>query len=244
MEINGKVALVTGAAKRVGKEIALELAKSGAHVVITYRTSETEAAKTVSQIKRLGVKSAAYYADVSSSEDIENAVQKIYRQFRRVDILVNNAANFLKVPFTDLTEKDFDDSINTNLKGPYLFSIAVGKIMLKQKCGKIINIADWAGERPYKNYLPYCISKGGVITLTKALAKSLAPYVQVNAVSPGAILFPEGFGSKEKRKVIEGTPLKKIGSPKDIARAIKFLIEGSDFITGAILPVDGGRLIA
>ncbi len=244
MKIKGKVVLITGGVKRIGKEIALHLAKAGANIAITYRTSEKEADKTVSEIKRLGVKAAAFYADVSREPDVQLAVQEVLEMFKRIDVLVNNASNFLRIPFEFLTGKDFDDSINANLKGPYLFSIAVGKVMLKQRSGKIINLADWAGERPYKNYLPYCVSKGGVVTLTKALAKSLAPHVQVNAVSPGAILLPEGFSAKEKKKIIEETPLKKIGSPKDIAQAVQFLIEGSDFITGAVLPVDGGRLVA
>ena len=244
MKLKGKVVLITGAAKRVGKAVALHLARSGANIAITYRSSEKEANQAISQIKKFGVRAAAFYADTSSQSNVESVMQNTLRQFKHLDVLINNAANFLRVPFAELTEEDFNDSIDTNLKGPYLFSIAAGKVMLKQKSGKIINIADWAGERPYKNYLPYCVSKGGVITLTKALAKSLAPYVQVNAISPGPILLPDEFSAAERRKIIEETPLKRIGSPQDIAEAIRFLIEGSDFITGAVLPVDGGRLIA
>lgn len=244
MKLKGKVVLITGGAKRVGRQIALTLAASGAHVAITYRTSEQESRQTVSEIRKLGVRAAAYRAEASLEQDVQQVMRGILKDFKRIDILVNNAANFLKVPFEKLTGKDFDNAVNTNLKGPYLFSVAVGKMMLKQKSGKIVNIADWAGIRPYKEYLPYCVSKGGVITLTKALAKSLAPYVQVNAIMPGPVLFPEDFGEDEREKVIQATPLKRIGSPSDIAESVRFFIEGSDFITGAILAVDGGRLIA
>ncbi len=244
MKLKGKVVIVTGGARRVGREIALSLAKGGANIAITYRTSKKEAEKVAAKIKKMGVGALAIYADSSSAEDVDHAVDQVLKHFKRLDVLVNNAANFLRVPFDQLTEKDFDESINVNLKGPYLFSVAAGKVMLKRCSGKIINIADWAGIRPYPNYLPYCISKGGVITLTKALARSLAPHVQVNAVLPGPILLPENTSHSERKKIIAATPLKRLGTPQDLAAAIRFLIEGSDFITGAILPVDGGRLIA
>ncbi len=227
----------------MGKVIALTLAKRGANIAITYKTSKKEADATVSQIRKMGREAIAIYADLVSCVDAQNVIDEVLARFKRLDVLVNNAANFLKVPFEQLTEKDFDESIDINLKGPYLFSVAAGKVMLKRKTGKIINIADWAGIRPYKNYLPYCVSKGGVITLTKALAKSLAPHIQVNAILPGPVLLPEDFSQAARKKIIEETPLKRIGSPKDVAEAIQFLVE-SDFITGAILPVDGGRLIA
>lgn len=243
MNLKNKVILVTGGAKRVGNAIALTLAKAGAHIIITYRTSEKEAKKTVSKIQKIGRKGLAISADMTSESDAHFVISEVVQKFKRLDVLVNNAANFIKIPFEKLTGQDFDDSIDVNLKGPYLFSIAAGKVMQKQKSGKIINIADWAGIRPYKNYIPYCVSKGGVITLTKALAKSLAPHVQVNAILPGPVLLPENFDPAEKKKIIEATLLKRLGSPEDIAHSIQFLIE-ADFVTGAILPVDGGRLIA
>ena len=244
MKLKNKVALVTGGAKRVGREIALTLAEAGANIVITYRSSAQEANRTVSEIKKRGVRAQALQVEVSSGAEVDRAVRAVVDQFGRIDILINNAANFLRVPFDELSERDFEASINPNLKGSYLFSIAAGKIMSKQKSGKIINIADWAGLRPYKNYLPYCVSKGGLITLTQALAKSLAPHVQVNAILPGPVLLPDDMSARERKKIIDETPLKRLGSPKDIAAAVRFLIEGSDFITGALLPVDGGRLIA
>ncbi|PIQ85031.1 MAG: short-chain dehydrogenase [Candidatus Omnitrophica bacterium CG11_big_fil_rev_8_21_14_0_20_45_26] len=243
MKIKGKIALVTGGAKRIGNEIALGLASKGAHVVITYLHSKKEAQVTVKKLKRYGVKAHAIQADQSRAHDVNRVFREVMARFKRLDILVNSAANYLKTPFTELTENDFNRSVDTNLKGPYLYAITFGKEMLKRRSGKIIHIGDWGIFRPYNDYLPYFVSKGGVATLTKALAKALAPFVQVNAILPGPMMLPEGTSARERQAIIRETPLKRIGSPRDIAAAVEFLIEGSDFITGALLPVDGGRSI-
>lgn len=244
MKIQGKVALVTGGAIRVGKTIALALADQGAHIAISYNTSKKEALTTLREIESFGVKAKAICADVSKSKDVKRLIQKVLKEFGTIDILVNNAAIFYKTPFEEIREQDWDRHIDINLKGTFLCAHQAGLVMLKKKRGKIINIADWAGMRPYKNYIPYCVSKAGVICLTQALAKTLAPHIQVNAIAPGPILLPKNFSKQEKRRIIEGTPLRKIGSPEDIARTVLFLIEGSDFITGATYLVDGGRSIA
>lgn len=244
MRLKNRVVLVTGGAKRVGKEIALTLAGKEARVAITYRESSKEAKRTISQLRGKGVRAEAFCVDTSLEDDVQKTIDNVVKEFGRIDVLVNNAANFLRVPFEKLTGDDFDAAVNVNLRGPYLFSIGVGRLMLKRKSGKIVNIADWAGVRPYNDYLPYCVSKGGVITLTKALAKELAPHVQVNAIMPGPVLLPPDFSSTDRETIIKGTLLKRMGSPRDIAETVRFLVEGSDFITGAIIPVDGGRLIA
>ncbi len=243
MELRGKVALVTGGAIRVGKVIALTLAERGAHVAITYNRSAGEADKTAAEIRRKGVRAAAVQTDISRSADVERMVATLLSEFGQIDVLVNNAAVFFRTPFATLTEKDWDTTIDTNLKGTFLCARAVGAQMLTQGRGKIINTADWAGIRPYNDYLPYCVSKAGVIALTQALAKALAPDVQVNCVAPGPVLLPEDFSEEEREKVIRATPLKRIGSPQDIANTILFLVEGTDFVTGATYLVDGGRLI-
>jgi NAD(P)-dependent dehydrogenase (short-subunit alcohol dehydrogenase family) len=165
-------------------------------------------------------------------------------RFGHLDILVNNASNYYKTPFATLTEAQWDDLVGTNLKGTFLMSKRVGDEMLKAGSGKIINLADWAGFRPYNDYLPYCVAKAGVIAFTKALAKTLAPQIQVNAVAPGPVMLPEDFSESLRQAVVRATPLKRIGTPEDIAQTVVFLVEGSDFITGTIIPVDGGRLIA
>jgi NAD(P)-dependent dehydrogenase (short-subunit alcohol dehydrogenase family) len=244
MELKGRVALVTGAARRVGRTIALALARRGANVAITYQTSRTEANQLTKEITGRGTKALAVRVEVSRAGDVAAAVEQVVETFGRLDVLVNNAAIFPRTPWAELDETAWDRAIDVNLKGSFLFAKAAGDRMKAQKSGKIINIADWAGERPYRNYLPYCVSKAGVIALTKALALELAPEVQVNAVAPGPVLLPERMTEAQKAKVIAGTPLKRIGSPEDIASAVIFLLEGSDFITGAVLPVDGGRLIA
>jgi pteridine reductase len=244
VQAQGKVALVTGAARRVGKAIALTLAERGAHVIITYNTSEAEALATAREIEAHGVEGMALKGNITRSDDVDAIVRQVLAHFGRIDILVNNASNYYKTPFETLTEAQWDDLVGTNLKGTFLVSKRVGDEMLKTGTGKIINLADWAGFRPYKDYMPYCVAKAGVIALTTALAKTLAPHVQVNAVAPGPVLLPEDFSDDLRRAVVQATPLKRIGTPDDIARTVVFLVEGSDFITGAVIPVDGGRLIA
>jgi NAD(P)-dependent dehydrogenase (short-subunit alcohol dehydrogenase family) len=240
----GKIALVTGAARRVGKSIALALAERGAHVGITYNTSAAEAQETLQEIQAQGVQGMALKANITRSGDVNATVEQMIDRFGRIDILVNNASNYYKTPFDTLTEGQWDDLVETNLKGTFLMAKRVGDEMLKIGAGKMINLADWAGFRPYKDYIPYCVAKAGVIALTKALAKTLAPTIQVNAIAPGPVMLPEDFSDSQREAVARATPLKRIGTPVDIAQTVLFLVEGSDFITGAIIPVDGGRLIA
>lgn len=244
MELKGKTAFVTGGAKRIGRSISLRLARGGANVVVNYHTSSQEATSLLAEIAKLGAKGIALRGDVSVAKDVNGMVSAAVKEFGSIDILVNNAAIYTKTPFDRLTESDWDTTLDTNLKGPFLCAKAIGDLMLKGNGGKIINIADWAGIRPYVDYLPYCVSKAGVIALTKALAITLAPKVQVNAIAPGPIMLPEDLSDAERREVFANTPLKRIGSPEDIANTVAFLVEGSDFITGAVIPVDGGRLIA
>ncbi len=244
MQASGKIALVTGAARRVGKAIALALAQRGAHVAISYNRSADEARQAVQEIEARGVRSLAVRGDIRRSGEVNAMVAQVIEHFGRIDILVNNASNYYKTPFQDLTEEQWDDLVDTNLKGTFLVAKRVGDEMLKAGSGKIINLADWAGFRPYKDYIPYCVAKAGVIALTKALAKTLAPNIQVNAVAPGPVLLPEEFDDRVREAVVRATPLQRIGSPDDIAQTVVFLIEGSDFITGATIVVDGGRLIA
>ncbi|MEW6325425.1 MAG: SDR family oxidoreductase [Nitrospirota bacterium] len=243
MDIKDRVALVTGGAKRVGRSIALALARRGAHVAVTYLSSQHEAEAVTKEVIALGRNALAIKADSRSASEVTASVVQVVKTFGRLDVLVNNAAAFPMTPWAALTEQIWDDTLDANLKGPFLFAKSAGDQMKAQRSGKIINITDWAGERPYKDYLPYCVSKAGLIALTKALALELAPDVQVNAIAPGPVLLPENISAHEQKGVIAATPLRRLGSPEDVANAVVFLIEGSDFITGAILPVDGGRLI-
>lgn len=236
MKLKGKTALVTGGAKRVGREIALALARRGANVVVHYNTSAADARKVVTEIKALGVKAFAVKADQTNARQVRAAVQKA----GKIDVLAASAAVFKRTPFGTLTEADWDFHIDANLKGPFLFALEASRRM---RAGKIIFFADWAGIRPYRNYLPYVVSKAGIICLTKALAKELAPRIQVNAIAPGPVLLPEGLSQAERRTIVKATLVKRLGSPQDIVNSVLFLIEGSDFITGHTLVVDGGRLL-
>lgn len=239
MHLHNRVVLVTGGAKRVGRVIAEALAARGAHVVITYRTSAREAKEALTH---LGPHALAVKVDVSRRADVERLMSTVRKRFRRLDVLVNCAANFDRVSFARLTERDWDHAMDTNLKGPFLCSLYGSRLM--RGGGKIINVADWAGVRPYRDYLPYCVSKAGVIGLTKTLAKELAPKIQVVAIAPGPMLPPKGFTAADRARVARRVPLQRWGSPRDIANTVVFLIEGTDFMTGSTVFVDGGQLIA
>ena len=242
MEIKGKTALVTGGAKRVGREIALGFARKGVHVLIHYHTSETEARKTADDIKSLGVQCRLFKADLVKTAELVKMVSEVYRQVRSVDILVNSASLFYKTPFKTVQESDWDKLVDTNLKSPFILCKEIGNKMAEGSGGKIVNIADWSGFRPYKDYAPYCASKGGLITLTKSLARDLAPKVYANAIAPGPVLLPPDVTEGEKEAIIKNTALGRIGTPQDIANAVIFLAE-NDFINGTVLVVDGGRSI-
>jgi NAD(P)-dependent dehydrogenase (short-subunit alcohol dehydrogenase family) len=243
MEIEGKVALVTGAARRLGRSIALALAERGAELVIHYHTSGQEVPEVLALIKRGGGKPVAVRGDVSVAADVDRIVETALQAFGRVEILVNSAAIFYRTPFERLTEEDWDRFLGVNLKGPFLLSRKVGEIMLRQGRGKIVNLADIAWERVWAEYIPYVVSKAGLVALTKGLARALAPAVQVNAVAPGAVLLPEGSTREEREHAIRRIPLQRLGSPEDIARAVVYLVE-NDFITGEVLTVDGGQRLA
>lgn len=244
MELAGRFALVTGAAKRVGRVVALELARRGAHVVVHYHTSAAQAADTVRELEGLGVRAFALHAELGRSDDVRRLAREAEARTGGIALLVNCASNYLPAKFDALTEEIWDASLDVNLKAPFLLSWELGRAMRGRGEGCIVNVADWAAERPYRDYLPYCVSKAGVIALTKSLAKELAPAVRVNAVAPGPVLPPDDFGPDELAAIRRATPLGRIGAPEDVARAIRFLAEEATFSTGSILHVDGGRLIA
>lgn len=243
MKLKGKTVLVTGAGRRVGRSIALALAERGARVAVHYNRSKKEAQTVVKEIEKGGGSAHSVQGDLAKPRDCERIVQETVKFFGRLDVLVNNAAVFFKTPLLEVTERGWDATLDSNLKGSFFCAQAAAKAMQREG-GKIINFADWSGFRPYVDYLPYCISKAGVIAMTKGLAKTLAPKIEVNAIAPGPILLPEDLDPVEKEEVSRNTPLKKVGSPQDIVNAILFLIEGTDFMTGATIVVDGGRLIA
>ncbi len=236
MKLTGRTVLVTGAGKRVGREIALALARRGANIVVHCHTAVQEARQLVSEIRDLGVRALAVRADQTNAQQVRAAVVRA----GKVDVLIASAAVYRRTPFKTLTEADWDFHLDANLKGPFLWALEVGKRM---RTGKMVFFADWAALRPYRHYLPYLVSKAGVICLTKALAKELAPRVQVNAIAPGPVWLPPDFTETETEAVRQATLVKRLGSPQDIVSAVLFLVEGTDFVTGHVLVVDGGRLL-
>ena len=243
MTLQEKVALVTGSAKRIGRAVANALADRGVHQAVHYRTSKTEAEDAVEMFRILGVEAESFQADLSQVKEVEALASEVLKRFGRLDILVNNASVFFPSPLGEVTDLQWDTLINTNLKGPFFLAQKVGLAMKAAVGGTIINIGDWAAERPYTGYLPYCISKAGVVAMTKGLAKALAPEVRVNCINPGPVMLPEDLSEAEKEEVMRKTPLQRTGSPTDIANAVVFLCEGTDFMTGAVITVDGGRSV-
>ena len=184
-----------------------------------------------------------FQADLRQLSEIELLTQQIEAQIGQIDVLINNAADFFPTPLGKVVESEWEHLISLNLKAPFFLSQLVGTSMLKRGQGKIVNIADVAAERPWPQFLPYCASKAGLVSLTKGLAKALAPAVQVNAVAPGTMLPPPESSSFSQDLAIERSLLKKMGRPDDIAKAVIYFLE-NDFVTGTVLPVDGGRMLA
>ena len=243
MDLKQKVALVTGAGRRVGRAIALAFAERGASVAIHYRNSHAEAEAVVAEIARNQGRAQAFRADLEHVAEIEQMVADVLEAFGRLDVLVNSASIFGPKPLDQITERDWDANLDTNLKAPFFLSKFAGAAMRRQGAGKIVNLGDWAAMRPYKDYLPYSVSKSGLIGLTRALAKELAPEVQVNCIALGMVMPPEEYSKAEVERLVSRSLTKKMGAPEDVARAVMFFCESTDYATGTTLTLDGGRLL-
>ena len=247
MNLKGKTVLITGG-RRVGGDLALMLADRGANIALTYRTSRAAIEATVAEVEKRGVGGLAIAADLTEADQAEAAVDQTVARFGRIDVLVNMTSIYTKTPFGDLRPSDFDAMIAANLAAPYHSAVFAAKRMKTQTPddgikGKIVNVGDWAVERPYKDYLPYLTAKGGLTTLTLALAVELAPEIAVNMIQPAMIDPPPSLTEAERRAIVEATPLRRAGSPEDANRLILYLLEGTDFATGGIYRIDGGRFI-
>jgi pteridine reductase len=243
MELRGRWALVTGAARRVGRAIALELAAHGAHVAVHYNTSATEAEETVRDIAARGVDAVALRAELADAGQVADLAWAVEARTGGVGVLVNSASNYLRCAFDELSEAVWDASLDVNVKAPFLLAWHLGRAMRRRGDGAIVNIADWSGDRPYVDYLPYCVSKAALVSLTRGLARALAPEVRVNAVAPGPVMLPEDFTPAQADAVRRATPLGRLGSPDDVARCVRFLVTDAAFSTGAVVHVDGGRAL-
>lgn len=241
---NRRVALVTGAARRVGRTIAMTLARAGYGVAVHYRTSGKEARGGVTTIIGEGGRAAAFHADISRTADIRRLVGAVERKLGPVTLLVNSASIFSQTRFFAVTERDWDRILDTNLKSVFFLSREVaGRMIRRKRPGVIINIEDVAVHRPYVRHAPYLVSKAGVAMLTRLLAMELAPSIRVCGVAPGPVLLPEQFGAAERRRAVRRTLLRREGSPEDVAEAVLYLAERARYTTGTTLFVDGGRVV-
>lgn len=239
-----KVALITGAARRIGAEIARTLHEAGMNIVLHYNASEDEAIKLCDHFNKKRKHSAvAIRADLQASESEKALIHHTVEIWKRLDVLVNNASRFYRTELRNVTDYAWDDLINSNLKAPYFLSVAAAPYLAETQ-GTIVNIADVHAQHALHDYSVYCLSKNALVMMTKLMAKELGPLVRVNAVAPGTVLWPEGenqLAEEVKQKIISLTSLQRPGSPEDVAKAVLFFIRDADYITGQVLAVDGGR---
>jgi pteridine reductase len=238
-KMSGKVALVTGAGKRLGRAVALRLAEEGANVAVHYRESQKEATEVVGEIEKLGRKGVALRADLGGIDQIRKLFLEVGNELGRLDLLVNSAANFLPGSMISTTEEIWDASLDTNVKAPFFCAQAAAP-MLRRSKGSIVNFADTGGLLGWPGYVSHSVSKAGVVMLTKCLAKALAPEVRVNAIAPGTITMP-GDPPEWDEEFVKLAPLRRTGKPSDIADAVVYLAT-AEFITGHTLVVDGGTV--
>lgn len=232
--LEGRVVLVTGAAKRIGRGIALRLAREGARVAIHYHGSEQEARATAAECNNAPL----FKANLERVAEIERLFAEVDAHFGRIDALVNNAARFTRIPALDVTEADWDFVHSVNLKATFFCCQQAARRMIAHDGGRIVNLSSLGGLRPWSQHAHYCASKAGVIMLTRALAKAFAPKVTVNSVAPGVI--PFGEPDDRVKRLIAKTPAQRPGTADEIADAVVFFLTTSNFITGQVLAVDGG----
>ena len=237
--LEGQVALITGAAKRIGRSIALRLAADGAAITVNFKNSKEEAESLAREIRDGGTKASAIQADVSKRADVEKMFAAVEREFGRLDILVNNAGMFFPAKFESLTDEQWDRIMDANLKSQFLCAQLAAPIMKRQGRGRIINLSSLGGLLAWPAYTHYCVSKAGSIMLTRCLARALAPEILVNSVAPGTIQFP---GEPPDEEYIHRVPLRRTGTGDDIAGAVAYLAT-ADFVTGQVIVVDGGRAL-
>ena len=242
--LNGKVALITGAARRIGAAIATTLHRNGANIAVHYRKSSVDAEALAERLNTERPNSAALFqADLNDIEALPSLVENVLAWHGTLDVLVNNASSFYPTPPGEITQAHWDDLVGSNLKAP-LFLSQAALPALREAGGAIINLIDVHAQRPLRNHAVYGSAKAGLAMLTRSLAKDLAPEVRVNGVSPGAILWPEnGMDDATRETILRQIPLARPGQPEDIAGCVLYLVRDATYVTGQIIAVDGGRSI-
>jgi pteridine reductase len=242
MELRGRVALVTGAGRRLGRELARALAGRGMTLAIHHRASAAGAEELRAEVLAAGGRAECFAADLSDAAAARALPQRVLDTFGRLDVLVNSAAIMHRLDFERTTPEQYDAILDLNLRSAF-FCTQGAAPALRAARGKVVNLADLAGLQPWPGFAAHSVSKAGVIMLTKVLARALAPEVTVNAIAPGAVLVPEEYDEAERERLARAAPLGRLGSPADVVGALRYLLEDSDFVTGEVLTVDGGRLL-
>ena len=233
---------MTGAGRRLGQAIAIGLAQSGCDVAVHYHGSQDGAEETARAIRAAGRRAELMPGDLTDAGAARQLADQAARAFRRLDVVVNSAAIMVRQTVDEITPESWDATLDLNLRA--MFFVSQGAIPhLRRAKGKIVNIADLAGLERWSGYVPHSVSKAGVIMITKSLERALAPDITVNAIAPGAVLLPDEWGDSEREHIRATTPLKRLGDPSDVVAAVRFLLSGTDYVTGTILVVDGGRLL-
>lgn len=243
MELHGKVALVTGGGRRVGRVLALALAGRGASVAVHYNESDKGAREVADSIAKQGGRARTFSADLTQPEAPATLVRQVADAMGSLDVLINSAAVMIRTPFGEVDVQHWDEIFALNLRAPFFLSQAAAPHLRRATGGgAIVNIADLAAFETWPAYIPHGLAKAGVVRMTKSLARVLAPEVRVNGIAPGTVLLPENFSEKDAAHLTETTPLKREGTPEDVASAMLFLLD-ADYLTGETIIVDGGRHI-
>ena len=240
MDAVGKTVLVTGSARRVGRAIALELARAGCDVAVHCRRSIDEAEQVAGEIRTMGRRAAVVTGDLADPQIPGQLVARVVESLGRLDILVNNASVFERTPLDDADAERWERVLRINTIAPALLSRSAAPIMRAAGAGRIVNLIDTLAERPIKRYGPYCASKAALASLTRSLAAELAPEITVNGVAPGIAEFPEDYDPELRRRLTAKVPLGRTGSPAEVAAIVRFLVTEGDYITGQIIAIDGG----
>ncbi len=235
-----RVALVTGGAVRVGRAISRALGEAGYRLVVNYHSSSPAADEFVGELTAAGIEAITVRADVRDREQVEELMSTAAERYGRLDLVVNNAAVFDERPFLEVDDALWRDTLDVNLNGAFYVARSAARMMSAAGGGRIINICGTAGVGPVGDYAPYCVAKAGLDMLTRCMAQALAPEIQVNGVAPGTVMFPENTSEEHRRRVIAQIPGGAIGRPEDVADAVCFVAEAPDYLTGAIITVDGG----